>query len=470
MSDQDSNRRTAPLEAPVERLVNPVSRFVASEASSGILLLAAVALALILANSPWSEIYANLKHLHLAITIDGRGMDMSLHHWTNDGLMVLFFFVLGLEIKRELLAGELRDIRQSSLVFFMALGGMLLPALVYLGVVHLAGVEGARGWGIPMATDTAFAIGLLALMGTRVPRVLTVLLTGIAILDDIGAVLVIGLIYTEGVSTVSLINAALCMAALLLLNIAGVRRVPLYLLLGVALWWFILQSGVHATTAGVLAALAVPARPHIDTRGFLNKMPGILRRFARVEDPKRSILEDEEQQALAQQAREVALRTVTPLQRWEEALQKPVILGIVPIFAFLNAGVVLPSSPGDFFSAPIALAAASGLVFGKSLGVSLFAGLGIMSGLCRMPEGMDRRHIIGLGMLTGIGFTMSLFINSLAFADAAGLETDAKLGILVGSMVSALLGASVLLWAHARDRATDQAPDHSESAGSGGTA
>jgi len=451
MTDHDKDyRERAPLERPVKRLVQPVSRFAASEASSGILLLAAVAFALALANSSWSESYAGLRHLDFSIALGEHSVSMSLQHWVNDGLMVLFFFLLGLEIKRELLAGELRDIRQSSLVFFMACGGMLLPALVYALVISSTGTEALRGWGIPMATDTAFALGLLALLGTRAPRVLTVLLSGIAILDDIGAVLVISFFYTETIALEALASAGLCFAALCFLNVAGVRHPAAYLAGGVALWYFVLQSGVHATSAGVLAALTVPARPQLRTRGFLRRMPNITRRFARLDRSDTTILEASKQQGLAEEAGRIAQATVTPLQRWEDRLQFPVLLLIVPFFAFLNAGLSLPGDPGDWFTHPVALAAAAGLVVGKTVGVSAFAALGIRSGLCRMPEGLVPAHLLGLGMLTGIGFTMSLFVNSLAFADSPALEADAKLGILMGSLLSAALGCATLILSHRR--------------------
>jgi len=458
VSTDHPHREPAPLEKPVERIVRPLNQFVRKQAASGVLLLAAVGVAMFLANSQWSEDYAALKHIHLAVTLGAGSIDMSLRHWVNDGLMVFFFFLLGLEIKRELLAGELRDVRQSSLLFFMASGGMLLPALIYLGVVFLSGAwdEASRGWGIPVATDAAFALGLLALMGSRAPRSLVVLLSGLAILDDIGAVLVIGLFYTEDLAPLPLLYALLCFAVLVLLNLAGVRRVPGYFIGAVAMWWFILQSGVHATTAGVLAALAVPARPHMRTPWFVQQMPRITARFARADEPQSSILGDSEKQGLAERAREVAERTITPLQRWESALERPVLLLIVPIFAFLNAGVALPTDMAGFLESPVALATICGLVLGKVTGISLFAALAVRSGLSRMPEGLMPTHIVGLGMLAGVGFTMSLFIESLAFSSAPQLQASAKLGILAGSLVAALLGVGILLWADARSRGAKQ--------------
>lgn len=447
MTSDDRHRKPAPLEKPLEKLVTPLSTFTQSQASSGILLAIAVIAALALANSAYGDFYASLKHLHLSITLGDWSVDMSLKHWINDGLMVFFFFLLGLEIKRELIAGELRDVRQSSLVFCMAAGGMAVPALTYLGINALGSAEAARGWGIPMATDTAFALGILAVMGDRVPRVATVLLAALAIVDDIGAVLVISLFYTEGVQLSPLFSAALCLLLLFMLNLGGYRRPILYFLVGVGLWWFILQSGVHATTAGILAALAVPARPYAETTWFMRRMPKILRRFEKVDDPQQSILEKSEQEELAEEARQVAKATIPPLQRWERAMDMPVSLLIVPVFAFLNAGVKMPESITELLNAPVSLAVAAGLVVGKAVGVSLFAWLGIAVGISRMPKSMSFRHLIGLGCLAGIGFTMSLFINSLAFENAAGLQEEAKLGILLGSLIAAIAGTTLLLMA-----------------------
>jgi NhaA family Na+:H+ antiporter len=457
---QHQHRDRAPLEAPVERLVRPLSRFITSTASSGILLLIAVAAALVLANSEWAQEYADLKHVHLGLSLGASAVDMSLQHWINDGFMVFFFFVLGLEIKREFLAGELRDLRQSSLVVFMAIGGMAMPALIYALLLSLSESPGAiRGWGIPMATDTAFALGLLALLGSRAPKVLAVLLSGIAILDDIGAVLVIGLFYTDELSVTPLFWAAICVMTMALFNLAGVRRVPPYLAGGLLLWWFVLQSGVHATTAGVVAALTVPARPRIGTGGFLDQMPRILRRFARHDDPQSSILSASNQAELAEQAREIAEHTMTPLQRWEGGLQRPVLLGIVPLFAFLNAGVTLPATITDVVQSPVAMATTAGLALGKPVGVMTLAWVGLSLGWARMPDGLTRWHLLGLGMLTGIGFTMSLFINSLAFPTQLALETDAKLGILLGSLLSALAGTLLLLLVSGRGDDRASAPD-----------
>jgi NhaA family Na+:H+ antiporter len=294
-----------------------------------------------------------------------------------------------------------------------------------------------------MATDTAFALGILGLLGARAPGSATLLLSALAILDDIGAVLVIGLFYTEDLDTQALAAAAGAFAGLLLLNRAGARRPLPYLVGGVLLWWFILQSGIHATTAGILAALAVPARPYADTGWFRRRMRPLLRRFESIDAPDKSILEDERQHELAQRARDIALKTTTPLQRWESALDLPVSLLVLPLFAFLNAGVALDGLQGDWLERPVMFGTALGLLLGKVTGIVGFAWLGLKLGLCRLPADMKLAHIAGLGMLAGIGFTMSLFVANLAFPGSE-LLTSAKVGILMASLAAGIIGWSVL--------------------------
>jgi NhaA family Na+:H+ antiporter len=449
MSSITPHKKPAPLEERAELLLKPLSRFARHQAASGILLGVAVIAALWAANSSYATLYDDIKHLHVAISAGDSELDMSLKHWINDGLMVLFFFLLGLEIKRELLAGELQDLRQSGLVLCMALGGKVVPALTYLGINYATGADAARGWGIPMATDTAFAIGILAALGTRVPKIAIVMVSALAIIDDIGAILVISIFYTENIDITALGYAAACLAGLVLLNLSGFRRAWPYLLFGVGLWFWILESGVHATTAGVLAALAIPTRPHAGTSWFSKRIDSILKSFKRAEQADAGILHQEEQRKLAMEARSVATQVVTPLQRWEATLDKPVGLLIIPIFAFLNAGVALPDDVTLMLTSPVSLAIVLGLVLGKSLGITLFAGLGIKLGLGKRPDDLLPGHILGIGLLAGIGFTMSLFINSLAF-DSTAIEREAKLGILLGSLAAAIIGVAVLLWVHRR--------------------
>lgn len=441
---REDERERAPLERSLEKLLTPFDIFLKSQSNTGAALILATVAALWLANSEYSAFYHSINTMPFSIALGDWQASYSLQHWVNDGLIVLFFFVLGLEVKRECLAGNLRDIRHSSLVIFMALGGMLVPALVYLAFAVGAEAGALRGWGIPMATDTAFALGILALLHRRVPPTAAVVLAALAIVDDIGAVLVISLFYTEQLNLNAIGCAAGVLALLLLCNVAGVRKPVCYLLGGVALWWFVLHSGVHATTAGILTALVVPTRPYAGTSWFIRRMRQLVNRFEALDRPEHSILEEKRQHELAEQAQEIALKTTTPLQHWGSVLNRPVSLSIVPLFAFLNAGVVMPSDLGAAFAAPVTLGTAVGLVLGKSLGINLFAFICLRLGLAERPEGLTFRHIMGLSMLAGIGFTMSLFITALAFANHPQLLTQAKLGIMTGSLIAGALGVILL--------------------------
>jgi NhaA family Na+:H+ antiporter len=382
-------------------LLQPFQRFFRTEAASGVLLLFAAALAFAAANSPWAAAYHHVWEVPLALGIAGRSLSLSLHGWINDGLMAVFFLLVGLEIKRELLAGELASPRRAALPLAAAIGGMAAPALLYLAAN--AGTPAARGWGIPMATDIAFALGVLALAGPRVPPGLRVFLAALAIVDDLGAVLVIALFYTAELSVGALGAAGGAFLALVLCNAAGVRRLGIYLAVGLVLWAALLHSGVHATIAGVLLALAVPARP----RG-------------------EAIVPNEE--ALS-----------SPLLRLEGWLHGPVAFGIMPLFAFANAGVTLGGGPGELLASPITRGAFLGLVPGKPLGVTLASWLVVRLGLAALPEGVSWRALHGAGWLAGIGFTMSLFIAALAFGQAAPLD-QAKIGVLAASLTAGLAG------------------------------
>lgn len=441
----DDSRQPAPIELPVERLLAPVGSFANSQVTTGAVLLVVIVLALFLSNSQYAELYKSLNHMPFAITLGDWHVQMSVHHWVNDGLMVLFFFVLGLEIKRECLAGDLRDLQQSALVLFMAIGGMLVPAGVYL-LLNYSSQDGAvAGWGIPMATDTALAIGILCMLGSRVPRTVIVLLSALAIVDDIGAVLVISLVYTSNLDYSALAGAAATLAALWIFNLSGFRRPVAYLLGGVVLWWFMLNSGVHATTAGILAALAVPARPYAGANWFEQRIEWITNRLRREREPGRGVLEDRRQHELIEKAQDIAVKASTPLRRWERSLDKPVSLAVVPLFVFLNAGILLPGSVGELFASPVTQGIALGLVLGKSCGVIGFAWLGLRTGLCRLPRDIRMGHIGGIGLMAGIGFTMSLFISALAFSDREALVDAAKLGIMSGSLIAGLLGTALFL-------------------------
>ena len=381
----------------------PIGRlraFIASESAGGIILMIAAALALAIANSPLLSNYEALLATQVVFSAgDLVAIDKPLLLWINDGLMALFFFLIGLEVKREIVTGQLRSWKQASLPVYAALGGMILPALVFVAI-NAGSPENIRGWAIPAATDIAFALGLLVLLGTRGPVALKALLLAIAIIDDIGAIAIIALFYTENMNVGALALALVPAAGMLLLNRAGVARTIPYFLLGAFLWICVLKSGVHATLAGVVTAMFVP------------------------------IVAGEER----------------PLERLEHALHSWVAFLILPIFAFANAGISFAGTGVDALVAPLSLGIAAGLVIGKQAGIFGACWLAVKTGLATLPPGVGMRHVYGLSCLAGIGFTMSLFIGNLAFADADSIAA-VKLGVLGGSLVSALAGIAVLRFA-----------------------
>ena len=432
---------------PVERIVRPFQDFTHKQSSGGILLIAATAVALVWANSPWGESYAALWHTALTVSIGDASVSKDLTHWINDGLMAVFFLVVGLEIKREVLVGELSSVRSAALPVAAAVGGALVPAAIYLAIN--AGTEGSAGWGIPMATDIAFALGVLALLGERAPVTLKVFLTALAIVDDIVAVLVIALFYTSDISWGALVVGAAFLAALVVANLIGVGRTLVYAVLGIGLWLAFLLSGVHATIAGVLLALTVPAISFINPGAFLERSRYVLDRFEQAGEKGENVLSNEERQAALHALNHAAYRLEPPLHELEHALHPWVVFAIMPIFALANAGVPLGGGIADALTSPVALGIVAGLVVGKQLGITLFAWLAVRSGLSELPEGIGWRHIYGAGWLAGIGFTMSLFITDLAFSEGS-VVAAAKLGILVASLIAGMVGWTILRGASPR--------------------
>ena len=378
------------------RSASVLRAFLASEASGGLVLMASAALALLVANSAWADTYFAALKAHLG--------PLSVLHWINDGLMALFFLLVGLEIKRELLDGRLRTWPDRLLPGVAALGGMLAPALVYVAV-NWHSPDTLRGWAIPAATDIAFALGVLALLGPRVPVSLKIFLTALAILDDLGAVLIIAAFYTADLSLPMLGGATVTLAALYGLNKAGVSRLTPYLLLGLALWFFVLQSGVHATIAGVLLALTIPLRLSV----------------GKPDDP------------------------TSPLHILEHALHPWSAFLVLPIFGFANAGVALAGFEPEMLLDPVTLGVALGLFLGKQIGVFGFVLAAVKLGLAQRPAHASWAQIYGVALLCGVGFTMSLFIGLLAFAGAPELEAQTKIGVLTGSLACMAAGALVLL-------------------------
>ncbi|WP_421737833.1 Na+/H+ antiporter NhaA [Caulobacter sp.] len=380
--------------------------FLATESAGGILLMASAASALVIANSPLGQLYFQGLHIEIA--------GLSLAHWVNDGLMSVFFLLVGLEIKRETIDGELSSWARRVLPGVAAIGGMLVPALIYVGI-NLHSAASLRGWAIPAATDIAFALGVLSLMGPRVaPASLKIFLAALAIIDDLGAILIIAIFYTDHLTAWALGGAAAVIAVLVGLNRLKVVRLTPYLLLGALLWWLLLKSGVHATLSGVALALTIPIgkthEGHEDTH--------------------------------------------SPLHRLEHGLNPWVAYLIVPIFGFANAGVSLGATGIVALSAPSTLGVAAGLFLGKQLGVFGFSALAIKFGAASRPTGANWTQLYGVSLLCGVGFTMSLFINNLAFRSAV-LQDETKLGVLAGSVLSALAGWAVLAFA-ARGRKNEQ--------------
>lgn len=421
----------------VRRVLDTFQKFARAEASGGLVLLACTALALAWANSRWADSYFHLWEVPVTIGASGLGLTMSLHHWINDGLMAVFFFMVGLEIKREMLVGELASFRQAALPIAAAIGGMAVPAALF-SLVNLGG-PGAHGWGIPMATDIAFALGVLALLGPRVPITLKVFLAALAIVDDLGAVLVIALFYTASISWTSLGVAVLVLAALLTLNRANVRHPAPYVLLGVVLWVAFLTSGIHSTIAGVLLAMTIPARTRIDQQEFAAQVREELAGFEQASGPGVSVLTNNLQQEAIHRIEDACEGAQSPLMRLEHALHGVVAFGIMPVFALANAGVRLGGNLTEALSSPVALGIILGLVVGKPLGITLASWLAVRSGVAVLPGTVSWRLIHGASWLAGIGFTMSLFIAGLAFPDTHLVDAS-KLGILTASVIAGLTG------------------------------
>jgi NhaA family Na+:H+ antiporter len=412
-----------------------------AERAGGLVLLACAVVALVWANSPWAHSYHVLWETPLAIGVGDRHAALSLHAVVNDGLMAVFFFLVGLEIKREILVGELASVRQAALPVAAALGGMIVPALLFLA--FNAGGPTSRGWGIPMATDIAFALGVLALLGDRFPPALRVFLSALAIADDLGAVLVIALFYTASVSWGALAAAFGLLLLSLAANAVGVRAATAYAVIGVALWVAVLLSGVHATVAGVLLAMTIPSRTVIDERALLEGAGAALREFDLACHPETVMLSNRAHQAALRRLEVLSEKALPPLARLEHGLHGVVTFGIMPLFALANAGVELRGG-SEAIASTIGLGVIAGLVLGKPIGIALASWLAVRAGVASLPDGVGWRTLAGTAVLGGIGFTMSLFIASLAFGDSAEWLTSAKLGILVGSVIAGVAGWSLL--------------------------
>ncbi len=418
-----------------------IENFLAKEAYSGILLFGAALLAMILANSPWSQNYFDLWYTPIGLEIGGRILDMDLGHWVNDGLMALFFLLIGLEIKRELMVGELSSLRKAAFPLVAALGGVVIPVLFYMAVNLKQGGQ-LSGFGIPMATDIAFALGFLLLLGSRVPLTLKIFLTSLAVFDDLAAVILIALFYTSSIDLPSLGYAAATLAALVLLNRLGIKKLVPYLLLGVLLWFWVEASGIHATIAGILLALTIPVRSRISSERFLDISRYELDAFDKHETNRKSMLLTPEQQDSLEAISDAYEAVQNPLVRLEHLLHPIRAFFIIPLFAFANAGVQMAGG-GFQLLTPVSLGILLGLTLGKPLGIIGFTYLTERLGWVQKPSSLSWKHIIGAGILGGVGFTMSIFITQLAFEDAA-IIASAKLIIVACSLAMGIIGVLYL--------------------------
>lgn len=436
MAKQGPHSVAPRVQRGLTRLFLPFARFFRLQAAGGIVLLAATVLALAWANSSLVPYYGALWETRLSLGLGPWGLDKPLLLWVNDGLMAVFFLLVGLEIKREVLTGELSNRRSATLPIVAALGGMVVPALIYLALTRGTPVAGA--WGIPMATDIAFTLGALAVLGSRVPASLRVFLAAAAIVDDIGAILVIAVVYTPSVGWVALAVALLATLALILLNRAGVTRIGPYVLLGAVLWVAMLKSGVHATIAGVILAFTIPARSRA-----MGQLAPAARPFDQAERDAHALAAEQHHEEQA-----------STLARIEHALVGWVSFGIVPVFALANAGVRLEGSLVDALAAPVSLGIVLGLVVGKQIGLLLFPWVAIRLGFASLPTGASWRHMWGIGWLAGIGFTMSIFIAGLALPPDE--LAHGKLAILAASLVAACGGLIVLALRSRTQRASGE--------------
>ncbi len=428
----------APWEKAFNKIATPFEDFLHAQTTTGLVLMCMTIFALILANTPLADAYMHFFHTKIDFNVGEWKLSHSIHHWINDGLMAIFFFIVGLEIKREILVGELSNIKVAILPILSAIGGMILPALIYLGIN--SGGEGAEGWGIPMATDIAFAISALVLLGKRVSTPLVTFLVALAIVDDLGAVIVIALFYTDQIFMTPLILAFVSFLVLVSFNRFGIHAILPYFLVGLGLWFFMLESGVHATIAGVIAAMAIPSKPKYAPVDFTVHAKNLLDEFDNYPVATDHMMH-ERQKAILQNVKDKIDSVGSPAARLEHDLHLPVSLVVIPLFALANAGISIDfSSIGDTVVQPVSLGIIAGLIFGKVLGIAGVAWLAIKLGLARLPQNSSMSQVFGVAFLGGIGFTMSIFVADLAFLGDDALIFQAKVGVLCASLFSGLFG------------------------------
>ncbi|KZX57109.1 sodium:proton antiporter [Halioglobus sp. HI00S01] len=433
----------APWEKSFDSILTPLEEFIHRQTTSGILLMICAVVALIIANSPFHYSYEHFLHKELAISLGEKSFSLSIHHWINEALMAMFFFIMGLELKRELLVGELSSPSQAMLPISAAIGGMLIPALGYF-VFNTSGPD-AKGWGIPMATDIAFAIGALSLLGPRIPKTLITFLIALAIVDDLGAVAVIALFYTDSLDTVALFYAGIFTFVLLSFNLGGVRRPLPYAAVGILLWTAMLASGIHATIAGIVVAFVIPIRPKFEAETFIDRVKDstVAMQKSVAENP--DIIHNNRFRSLVIAMGDGVQLVQAPAQRLEHSLHLPVAYLVIPIFALANAGIPIEFAEfGSAVSSPITLGVLCGLLLGKPLGIAGFTWIAIKLGWAKLPDELNMKHITGVGLLGGIGFTMSIFIADLGFAGKPEELLAAKTGILLASAIAGFTGYFLL--------------------------
>ena len=433
---------TAPWEKAFDSFLSPLEEFIHRQTTSGVLLMICAVIALAVANSPLREGYEHFLHTEISLGFGDGQFSLSIHHWINEALMALFFMVMGLELKRELMVGELSSPRQALLPIMAAIGGMVIPALFYVAFNREG--HALNGWGIPMATDIAFAIGALSLLGARIPQSLITFLIALAIVDDLGAVAVIALFYTAELDVQALIYAALCTGLLIALSLGGVRRSGPYIVVGILLWMAMLASGIHATIAGIILAFTVPIRPKFEPQTFIDKVQDTTRKMQASVTDNPDIIHNGHFRSLVSSLGDGVNLVQAPAQRAEHTLHLPVAYIVIPIFALANAGIPIDFAGfGSYMSHPITLGVLAGLLLGKPIGIMGFTWFTVKMGWAELPPGLNMKHVFGVGLLGGIGFTMSIFIADLGFIDLPQDLLMAKTGIL---LASALAGFGGFFW------------------------
>jgi len=428
----------APWEKAFKKIATPFEHFIHAQTTTGIVLIFMTILALILANSPFVDAYSSFFHTKVDFNVGSWKLSNSIHHWINDGLMAIFFFMVGLEIKREILMGELSSMKLAMLPILSAIGGMVLPALIYSSINYNS--VGINGWGIPMATDIAFAISALILLGKRVSPALVTFLVALAIVDDLGAVLVIAIFYTDTIQMLPLILSCMSFLILVIFNRFGIHAILPYFIVGLAMWFFMLESGVHATIAGVISAMAIPSKPKLSPILFTNQTRNLLDEYDNYPVATDNVMH-ENQKAILLNIKDTIDSIGSPSAKLEHDLHLPVSLVIIPLFALANAGISIDfSSIGSTVVQPISLGIIFGLIFGKVLGIAGVAWLAIKLKIAQLPENSTMSQIFGVAFLGGIGFTMSIFVAELAFEGLPELIFQAKVGILLASLASGLIG------------------------------